>query len=265
MIHSTNAGLSRPPTASLSGQARRRDCARLPAFQSRARGVGNSAPGDDEHAPPAVWCAGMDSTHHEWPALVVERRQIGDDPVRAAASQAKDVLSDHPIRAALADDSRHLGPQFAAGAEQPGPASGEADVLARETAAHEDGTQPARAELPDVWVDRDAGPVPGDDRAAARVDLAERDGAEPGPLEAEAEAADTAEEVKDWSLRAHEQPGIFSYLPSQEICRAAVLRRIRLMRASSRPFCSRDDHHRSLPPTAVGLAGLNGGRPPLPV
>jgi hypothetical protein len=60
-----------------------------------------------------------------------------------------------------------------------------------------DGADGASLKRFNVLVDRDIWPVPFQNCLAVRVDLAERDGSHSGSFEAEAEAADSAEEVED--------------------------------------------------------------------
>jgi hypothetical protein len=158
----------------------------------------------------------MDSTHHERPASVTERLQVSEDPVRAAAAQARDVLSDGPARAALADEAGHLVPQAGARAREPGARSGQARVLAREAAADEVGpdavdAQAGGAERTDVRIDRHARPVPGKHTATERIGLAKCSGPKSCPVKAEAEAADAAEQIKDNKLRCHSH---LVYFPS---------------------------------------------------
>jgi hypothetical protein len=141
--------------------------------------------------------AGMDSTHHEWPNGVAERRQVSDDPVRTAASQPRDVLNHDPTRATLADDPCHLVPERAAWAPQPGAAPCLTDVLAGKSAAHDERTQRGGVETPNVDRDRHTRPVPSEDAAAERVALAEPNRLETRPVKTEAEPADAAEQVKD--------------------------------------------------------------------
>lgn len=180
--------------------------------------MGRNVAGEQEEAVPPVGRPGMGSTHHEWPSGVAECRQVADDPVGAASSQARNVLNDDPTRSAHADDAGHLGPQAAAGAVEPGSGSREADVLAGKAAAHEewlDAIAPdARGiERADVRIDGHTGPVPREHTLAELVGLAEPDGAEVGPMQAKAEAADTAEEVKDASLRHRERSVYFPKFP----------------------------------------------------
>src|SRR5690349_2023804 len=164
--------------------------------------------------------AGMDSTHHERPALVAERLQVSDDPVRAPASQARNILSEDPSRSALADEPRHFAPEPGARACEAVTGSRQTGILARKSAADEIGVdafalKPHPGEVTDVLVDWCARPVSGEDGAAERVALTERDRAHPGPMQTEAETADAAEQVKNEELRRHFRPGIFSYIMGQ--------------------------------------------------
>ena len=146
----------------------------------------------------------MDSTHHQRPAGVARSLQVTQDPVRAAASQARDVLSHHPMRSKLGDEARHVGPQARARAFNPSTTAGKAAVLAGEAAAHQPGprhpvgVQPGGMESADIGVGWDAGPVPGEYLARKAVGLAEGNRLQPGPVQIEAETADAAEQVEDW-------------------------------------------------------------------
>ena len=147
--------------------------------------------------------AGMGSTHHAWPPGVTERRQIGQYPVRAPASQARDVLNHHPTRPALGDQSRHVGPEARTRTRDSGTTAGEADVLAGEAAAehirpgHAVGAESGGGESAYVVIDGYAGLVAAEGCAGARLCLAERDCLHAGPMEAE---ADAAKEVKESGL-----------------------------------------------------------------
>ncbi len=179
-------------------QARRRErCPALPHFQSRARGVGSNPSAEEEDPAATVRRAGMDSTHHQRPDAVAERLQISRDPVRAAASKARHVLSDDPMRSALTDDARHLGPEPSAGAREPGATAGQARILAREAAGDEKGAQDARMHAADVVMHGNGGKVPGEDAAAEWIGFAERDRLKSRPRKSQAETADAAEKVKD--------------------------------------------------------------------
>ena len=197
--HSTHSGFSRPPTASLNGQARRRAAwLAQPAFQSRARGVGHH-----EDALPPVRRSGMGSTHHERPAGVARRLQLRHEPVRSAKAQAKYVLNQHPTGSALPHQPQHVPPQPAARPVEPGAEPGDADVLAWEAATDEVwrgnavGRQPGSGQRADVIVARHRRPVTAQDPTRVRLLLAQGDDAQAGTLEPEAEAPDAAEQVKD--------------------------------------------------------------------
>ncbi len=161
------------------------------------------AVGHDEDAPSQVGRAGVGSAHHERPAGVAQCFQPGADPVRAADAQSRAVLSHHPTGSQFGDEALHLVPEAAAGAAEAAALSGGADILAGETPADEvGGADAVRAQAlggkpAHVVVERDAGPVPGEDAAALGVALAEGDGVHSRPVQAEAEAADAAEQVKD--------------------------------------------------------------------
>ena len=58
--------------------------------------------------------ADIRSTHHAWPAGVVEHVQLAEQPVRAASSEISAVFKSEPARAALADQPDGL--QVEAGA-----------------------------------------------------------------------------------------------------------------------------------------------------
>jgi hypothetical protein len=76
-----------------------------------------------------------------------------------------------------------------------------ADVLAWESAADEVNVDPLDSEfgggkLPHVVEDWDGRPVSPEYGAAVGIDLAEGDGSHPGSLEAQADGADAAEQIK---------------------------------------------------------------------
>jgi len=50
----------------------------------------------------------MSSTHHERPAGVACRLQVGEHPVSASSSKARYILSEDPRRSELGDDSGEL-------------------------------------------------------------------------------------------------------------------------------------------------------------
>ena len=161
------------------------------------------AVGHDENALAQVGRAGVGSAHHERPAGVAQCFQPGADPVRAADAQSRAVLSHHPSGSQLGDEALHLVPKAAACAVESAALPGRADILAREATADEVGgvdavsPQALGGEPAHIVVERETGPMPGEDAAAPGVALAEGDGAHPGPVQAEAEAADAAEQVKD--------------------------------------------------------------------
>lgn len=161
------------------------------------------AVGKYPNSPPPMGCAGMGSTHHERPAGVTERFQIAENPVSAASSESRDVLSNDPTGSALGNKSAHLAPEAGTLAFEASALTRRADVLTREAAA--DGVRPNKSvcrhagggEGSHVIVARHLRPMFRQHGARVWLALAESDGSEAaGPLEAEAEPANAAEQVE---------------------------------------------------------------------
>jgi hypothetical protein len=73
----------------------------------------------------------MVSAHHERPAGVARRFQLGEHPVRASSSKARNILSDDPRRSELGDDPGELENESAArSVDASAGVIGGADVLA---------------------------------------------------------------------------------------------------------------------------------------
>ena len=79
----------------------------------------------------------MESTDHERPSGVTCSFQVGENPVRAATAESRDVFSNNPMRLDLADDASVFRPETRASALDARALSGARDILARETAADE--------------------------------------------------------------------------------------------------------------------------------
>lgn len=92
-----------------------------------------------------------------------------------------------------------MEPESAPISSESGALSGEADVLTWESTADDVDSlvDVGSLERGDVFEDGHSGPVLCEDSPAERVDLAEGDSSHPGALEAEAEPADSGEEVED--------------------------------------------------------------------
>jgi len=151
----------------------------------------------------------MDSTHHGRLAGVAERFQVREDPVSAASSQSRDVLNDDEKGSQLADETGVFPPEPGALAIDAGALAGVADVLAREPAADDvNGNSICREsigrERADIVITGDIRPVLREHTTAERIDFAERYGLEAaGALEAEREAADSAEDVQNTEGSGH--------------------------------------------------------------
>jgi hypothetical protein len=96
----------------------------------------------------------------------------------------------------VANDPSELKPKTGPCASKPGPFSGVADVLAWEASADDIDFPVAffRGERADIGVSPDIGPVLGEDFRGIRVDLHLPCTLHPGPLQAEIESTDAAEQ-----------------------------------------------------------------------
>ena len=141
----------------------------------------------------------MGSTHHERPAIVSRRFQAADDPVRAANTQRRDVLNQHPTWPAFDDEAQHVLPQATALAIHSGARPGGADILAREAAADDVGgldpvgLQTGCGQGLHVVVAGDLGPMTAEDGTGEARLFAERGRGEARSFEPEGEPADAAE------------------------------------------------------------------------
>ena len=153
-------------------------------------------------AVPDVRCANGRSGNAVPLRIIPERGQVSENVSKSPSKQSCDVLHEDVARSHLANDPGELGPQSAALAADAGASSGNADVLAGESAADEVNAQPfrgkmLRGQLAHVVEYVDIRPVPCEHAAGERLDLAERHRPHAGTFEAEAEGADAAEQVED--------------------------------------------------------------------
>lgn len=92
--------------------------------------------------------------------LVTEVDEPADNDVQAPPNESLHVLDEDAARAELGDDAVELVPEAGAGAFEAGTTAGEGDVLARKPAAHHvNGRQDFGADLSDIFVPHDVGPV----------------------------------------------------------------------------------------------------------
>lgn len=138
--------------------------------------------------------------------VIPDRGQVTQDDGESAASEDGDVLDNHEAGPKIANESGKMEPEAGPRACNTSVLAGLAEVLAGEAAADDiDGSVPSSklgcVQLRDIVVAVNVGPMAGKNCPAVGVDFAEGDGAEAGALEAETEAADSAEEVEDIQSR----------------------------------------------------------------
>lgn len=138
-----------------------------------------------------------------------ERGQVSENSVNPPSKESCDVLHENEFDFSsftkLANNSSVIGPEAASFSIEACAFSGEADILAGESAAdcvngNSIGSKAFSGERPDILVTGDVGPVLGEDETAELALFTERDGSHPGSFEAETEPADSAEEVEDIHL-----------------------------------------------------------------
>jgi hypothetical protein len=135
-----------------------------------------------------------------------ERGQVSKNSVKLPSKECCDVLHDDEFDFSslvkLAKNSSVIGPEAAAFSIKAIACSGEANILAGESAANcidgnSIGSKAIGGESSDIAVTGDFWPVLGEYALTERFPLAERDGSHSGPFEAKGESPDTAEEVED--------------------------------------------------------------------
>lgn len=116
--------------------------------------------------------------------------------MKTPGTKRRDIFHHNPARLNLANDSEVLEPKTRAASPKAGSQASSAEVLTRTpTHEHVNGLDIGSAQLSDVGVAGDAGPVLGEDPLTELVLLAEPDGLEAsGPVEAKIEAPNSAEE-----------------------------------------------------------------------
>jgi len=93
------------------------------------------AVGHNPHPVALVRRSNRPSAHHDRPDGVACRFQVSDNEVRAASSESRNVLSEHPTRHEFTDDAEHFTPQAASFSSLDAETlPGNADVLAGESA-----------------------------------------------------------------------------------------------------------------------------------
>lgn len=144
----------------------------------------------------------MDSTHHERFCGVPEFFQVREHPVSPESSKARHILNDCENWSDFADEARVLEPKPASLSFKTSTFAGRGDVLAGKSTA--DGIhgnsicfKTICREFSHVTVAGNIGPPSGENCLAERLSFTERDGSEAGPLETEAETANSGEEIED--------------------------------------------------------------------
>ena len=162
---------------------------------SSARGVGH-----DPDAIPLVRSADGGSENKMPLRIIPDRRKAPEDATQSATAKGWDVFDDDPARRDFLNDAEVFEPEAGSIAAEAGATSGDADILAGEAAADEVGNnsvccQSGCGEGANVMVAGHSRPMLRQHAAAKRFDFAERNGLHAGALEAEAESANTGEQV----------------------------------------------------------------------
>lgn len=129
-----------------------------------------------------------------------ERGQVSENSVKPPSKESCDVLHENEFDFSsfvkLAKKSSVIGPEAASFSIKASAFSGEADILAGESAAdcidgNSIGSKSSCGKGLDIVVTRDFGPVLGEDFAAERLPFAEGDGSHPSSFEPEAKSANS--------------------------------------------------------------------------
>jgi hypothetical protein len=135
-----------------------------------------------------------------------ERGQVSENSVKPPSKESCDVLHENEFDFSsftkLANNSSVIGPEAASFSIEASASSGEANILAGESAAYgvdgnAIGSKSGCGKRSDIIVTRDGWPVLGEHPSAELVSFTERDGSHSGSFEPEGEAADSAEKVED--------------------------------------------------------------------
>jgi hypothetical protein len=103
---------------------------------SFAIGVGTSF-SDDPNPLASMRRANGGRSQHSPFSIVPERGQVTEDDTESANSESWGVFHEHESGLHLANDARHLSPESRSLSVEPGPATGDADILAREASRND--------------------------------------------------------------------------------------------------------------------------------
>jgi hypothetical protein len=208
MNHSHQAGFNRPPSVQgsvlpivIASRRARNSGEQLSLLKSLAVRVGNNP-----DALPEMRRSNIGSRYAMPFRIIPERGQVSENTVEPSIKQCCDVLHDDELRSYLANNSSVLRPKSAANSFNSSALARNADVLTGEAAAddiHGNSVCPETigCEGSDISENRDSWPVLSQHSLAVGIDLAEGDGSHPGSFEPEAEAANSAEEIKHIHVR----------------------------------------------------------------
>jgi len=123
--------------------------------------------------------------------IIADAGQVSENVSQSPSKQRCHVFHDCESGSNHANGSKKLPPESGTLAGKSGAKSSFANVLAWETTAYNVGIASCMVDGPDVFEDRDFGPMVREDFAGSGIDLAERDGSHSGSFEPEAEAANS--------------------------------------------------------------------------
>jgi hypothetical protein len=123
--------------------------------------------------------------------------QLPENDSESPAPESGDVLDHNPSGRKRANDPRELAPEPGVRPADSGSPAGEGEVGAGEATGDQIDLRSAVADRPDVVVAGDLRPVVSEDRAAVSVHLSLPTDLHSGPLEAEIETTNPAEEAAD--------------------------------------------------------------------
>lgn len=122
----------------------------------------------------------------------------GEISSAVAGKQSRNILPNDISRLEFIYDPRHLVEETGPPARESGPLAGNAQVLAREPAAHDvNRGELDRPYIPDVRVLGHVGPAVGEDAPGGGVDLHLPRAPQPGPFKAEIKPAHAGEEASE--------------------------------------------------------------------
>ena len=160
--------------------------------------------GNNPHSIPSVRSADGGSGYTVPFRIIPDRSEPAEADVQSSRSKGSDVFGDEVARARFLDDPEHFKPESGPLTVEPGTFAGDADILARETAAHDvnarntDGSKSVGADLSDVIENRNVGPVATENPPGVIVSFTECNGSETaGSLKPKAESSDAGKQVKN--------------------------------------------------------------------